>query len=102
MLDLGQLLPHGKRDAKLDTKSERGVINEVADMKVGGSRAGGRARSPAAVHRAGGPVSAGPCRCLQAPAGVAALLHGTHPGPTPPPHPLYPTPAPGLLLCALL
>ncbi|EFN51407.1 hypothetical protein CHLNCDRAFT_141045 [Chlorella variabilis] len=33
MLDLGQLLPHGKRDAKLDTKSERGVINEVADMK---------------------------------------------------------------------
>lgn len=35
MLDLGQLLPHSKRDAKLDTKSERGVINEVADMKVG-------------------------------------------------------------------
>ena len=34
MLDLGQLLPHGKKDAKLDTKSERGVINEVADMKV--------------------------------------------------------------------
>ncbi|KAL4452775.1 hypothetical protein ABPG75_008437 [Micractinium tetrahymenae] len=33
MLDLGQLLPHSKRDAKLDTKSERGVINEVADMK---------------------------------------------------------------------
>ncbi|PSC75219.1 ribosome biogenesis BRX1-like [Micractinium conductrix] len=33
MLDLGQLLPHGKKDAKLDTKSERGVINEVADMK---------------------------------------------------------------------
>lgn len=34
MLDLGQLLPHCKRDAKLDTKSDRGVINEVADMKV--------------------------------------------------------------------
>lgn len=34
MLDLGQLLPHCKKDAKLDTKSERGVINEVADMKV--------------------------------------------------------------------
>lgn len=34
MLDLGQLLPHSKRDAKLDTKSERGVINEVADLKV--------------------------------------------------------------------
>jgi hypothetical protein len=34
MLDLGQLLPHGKRDAKLETKSDRGVINEVADMKV--------------------------------------------------------------------
>ncbi|KAL4420930.1 hypothetical protein ABPG77_001413 [Micractinium sp. CCAP 211/92] len=33
MLDLGQLLPHSKRDSKLDTKSERGVINEVADMK---------------------------------------------------------------------
>ncbi len=36
MLDLGQLLPHSKRDSKLDTKSERGVINEVADMKVRG------------------------------------------------------------------
>ena len=46
MLDLGQLLPHGKRDAKLDTKSERGVINEVADMKVGGRRGG--------VRRSGG------------------------------------------------
>ena len=36
MLDLGQLLPHGKKDAKLDTKSERGAINEVADLKVRG------------------------------------------------------------------
>lgn len=34
MLDLAQLLPHCKRDAKLDTKTDRGVINEVADMKV--------------------------------------------------------------------
>ena len=34
MLDLAQLLPHSKRDAKLDTKTDRGVINEVADMKV--------------------------------------------------------------------
>jgi hypothetical protein len=34
MLDLMQLLPHSKKDAKLDTKSERGVINEVAEMKV--------------------------------------------------------------------
>lgn len=34
MLDLGQLLPHCKRDSKLDTKTDRGVINEVADMKV--------------------------------------------------------------------
>ena len=34
MLDLIQLLPHSKKDAKLDTKSERQVINEVADMKV--------------------------------------------------------------------
>lgn len=33
MLDLMQLIPHSKKDAKLDTKSERGVINEVADMK---------------------------------------------------------------------
>ena len=35
MLDLAQLLPHCKRDSKLDTKTDRGVINEVADMKVG-------------------------------------------------------------------
>ncbi len=34
MLDVGQLLPHSKKDAKLDTKSDRGVINEVADIKV--------------------------------------------------------------------
>lgn len=34
MLDLAQLLPHCKRDAKLDTKTDRGIINEVADMKV--------------------------------------------------------------------
>ncbi|KAK9820122.1 hypothetical protein WJX72_006346 [[Myrmecia] bisecta] len=33
MLDLVQLLPHSKKDSKLDTKSDRGVINEVADMK---------------------------------------------------------------------
>lgn len=33
MLDLCQLLPHSKKDAKLDTKSDRRVINEVADMK---------------------------------------------------------------------
>lgn len=30
-----QLIPHAKKDAKLDTKSERQLINEVADMKVG-------------------------------------------------------------------
>ena len=35
MLDFGQLLPHCKKDAKLDTKTDRMVINEVADMKVG-------------------------------------------------------------------
>ena len=34
MLDLTQLLPHCKKDAKLDTKTDKGVINEVADMKV--------------------------------------------------------------------
>ena len=31
MLDLFQLLPHAKRDAKLDTKKDRSVINDVAD-----------------------------------------------------------------------
>ena len=34
MLDLLQLLPNSKKDAKLDTKSQRQVINEVADLKV--------------------------------------------------------------------
>ncbi len=34
MLDLIQLLPHCKKDVKLDTKTDRMVINEVADMKV--------------------------------------------------------------------
>ena len=34
MTDLISLLPHSKKDAKLDTKNDRGVINEVADMKV--------------------------------------------------------------------
>ena len=34
LLDFIQLLPHSKKDAKLDTKSDRGVINEVADIKV--------------------------------------------------------------------
>lgn len=38
MLDLVQLIPHAKKDSKLDTKSERNLINEVADMKVGGGR----------------------------------------------------------------
>ena len=37
LLDLIQLLPHSKKDAKLDTKSDRGTINEVADMKGCGS-----------------------------------------------------------------
>ena len=34
LLDLAQLLPHSKKDSKLDTKSDRGILNEVADMKV--------------------------------------------------------------------
>ena len=34
LLDLAQLLPHSKKDSKLDTKSDRGVLNEVADMKA--------------------------------------------------------------------
>lgn len=33
MLDCMQLLPHCKKDSKLDTKSDRAVINEVAEMK---------------------------------------------------------------------
>ena len=36
MLDLTQLLPHSKKDAKLDTKTETAILNEVADMKVQG------------------------------------------------------------------
>mmetsp|Transcript_23272 Transcript_23272/g.64615 ORF Transcript_23272/g.64615 Transcript_23272/m.64615 type:complete len:298 (+) Transcript_23272:181-1074(+) len=32
MLDLCQLIPHGKKDSKLDTKTDRQVINEVADL----------------------------------------------------------------------
>ncbi len=37
MNDLIQLLPHCKKDNKLDTKNDRNVINEVADMKVNGA-----------------------------------------------------------------
>lgn len=33
LLDILQLLPHAKKDSKLDTKTDRGVINEVADLK---------------------------------------------------------------------
>ena len=33
MLDLFQLLPHAKKDSKLDTKAPRTAINEVADLK---------------------------------------------------------------------
>ena len=34
MLDLCQLVPHSKKDSKLDTKTDRQVINEVADLSV--------------------------------------------------------------------
>ena len=34
MLDMLQLLLHSKKDSKLDTKADRGIINEVAEMKV--------------------------------------------------------------------
>ncbi len=34
MSDLIALIPHCKKDSKLDTKSDRNVLNEVADMKV--------------------------------------------------------------------
>lgn len=33
MLDLAQLIPHCKKDSKLDTKDERVVINEVAELQ---------------------------------------------------------------------
>lgn len=33
MADVLQLLPHAKKDVKLDTKDERRVVNEIADMK---------------------------------------------------------------------
>lgn len=33
MTDLIALVPHSKKDSKLDTKNERGVLNEVADLK---------------------------------------------------------------------
>lgn len=33
MLDLYNLLPHSKKDSKLDTKNDRNVINEVAELK---------------------------------------------------------------------
>lgn len=34
MADLASLLPHHKKDVKLDTKNERAVVNEVAELKV--------------------------------------------------------------------
>ena len=46
LLDLAQLLPHSKKDSKLDTKSDRGVLNEVADMKARSAGGG------SAVHAA--------------------------------------------------
>ncbi|KDD77106.1 hypothetical protein H632_c18p3 [Helicosporidium sp. ATCC 50920] len=33
LMDVMQLLPHSKKDAKLDTKANRQVINEVAEIK---------------------------------------------------------------------
>ncbi|KAG2485436.1 hypothetical protein HYH03_015815 [Edaphochlamys debaryana] len=33
MEDVMALLPHSKKESKLDTKSDRGVLNEVADLK---------------------------------------------------------------------
>ena len=33
MEDIINLLPHSKKESKLDTKSDRGIINEVADLK---------------------------------------------------------------------
>jgi ribosome biogenesis protein BRX1 len=34
MNDLIALMPHSKKESKLDTKTDRGVLNEVADLKV--------------------------------------------------------------------
>lgn len=39
MNDMIDLIPHSKKDSKLDTKNDRNVVNEVADMKVGTSNA---------------------------------------------------------------
>lgn len=33
MMDILQLLPHSRKDAKLDTKQKLYVLNEIADMK---------------------------------------------------------------------
>jgi hypothetical protein len=34
MNDLIALVPHCKKDSKLDTKNDRNVLNEVAELKV--------------------------------------------------------------------
>mmetsp|Transcript_5631 Transcript_5631/g.9803 ORF Transcript_5631/g.9803 Transcript_5631/m.9803 type:complete len:307 (-) Transcript_5631:491-1411(-) len=33
MTDITALIPHSKKDSKLDTKNDRNILNEVADMK---------------------------------------------------------------------
>jgi hypothetical protein len=69
LLDLCQLLPHCKRDAKLDSKSERGVINEVADMKVG------HGCGCVGVSIGGGGVGGRCCLLLYEPLAGAVPLH---------------------------
>lgn len=78
LLDLAQLLPHSKKDAKLDTKSDRGVLNEVADMK---------ARTHAASPSAPCCVSASAAACgfVAKQAGVSYVFLGGGPPPRPPP-----------------
>ena len=93
MNDLIQLLPHCKKDNKLDTKNDRNVINEVADMKVwregrmnrggvGGLRCGNYCNCNEGVREAEllgdlphlPPVTC-PLFCLSLPCGAGLLLH---------------------------
>ena len=84
MNDLISLLPHSKKDNKLDTKNDRAVINEVADMKVGGGRWVGGCRRPS---RRAAPtlLRARHQRCH-----ALCITHATHAVATPSPRPIGP------------
>lgn len=61
MMDLVQLLPHSKKDTKLDTKNDRAVINEVADLKDCSSVVFFEARRHQDLYMWLGKAPAGPC-----------------------------------------